>query len=109
MPATSDSVAARYAADVRRTLPDVYLTTFAAILGEDLRADLAKVRTPALVLTGEHDVSAPPQLAAQLAQGIPGARFAVIPAANHFSNLDQPQRFNALVRDFLRESERAAA
>ena len=34
---------------------------------------------------------------------IPGARLAVIPAAGHLSNLEQPEVFNDLVRNFVEE------
>ena len=103
MPATPDEVVERYVADVILTLPEIYLTTFLSILKEDLRPDLAKVSVPTLVLTGEHDVSAPPSSAKELADGISGAQFEVIASANHFSNLDQPERFYALVGSFLRQ------
>ncbi|MDP2675488.1 MAG: hypothetical protein Q8Q00_11390 [Dehalococcoidia bacterium] len=32
---------------------------------------------------------------------IPGARLVVIPGAGHVSNMEQPERFNAEVREFL--------
>ena len=40
---------------------------------------------------------------AQRATEIPGARLAVIPAAGHLSNLEQPEVFNDLVRNFVEE------
>jgi pimeloyl-ACP methyl ester carboxylesterase len=92
-----------------RTLPDVYITTLMSILMEDLRPDVGKVRGPALIVTGEHDFSAPPQSAKQLADGIPGARSDVIRSANHFSNLDQPERFNMLIGDFLHQAEQPSS
>ena len=102
MTTTPKDVVERYVSDVIKTLPEVYLTTFLSILREDLRPDLCKVRVPSLVVTGEHDVSAPPTSAKELADGIAGARFEVITDANHFSNLDQPERFNEIVGGFLR-------
>jgi 3-oxoadipate enol-lactonase len=107
MPDTPSDVVERYAADVVQTLPDAYLTTLTAILMEDLRPDLDKVRAPTLVVTGDHDVSAPPKTAKALADGIAGSRFEIIASANHFSNLDQPERFNTLVGDFLRQIEQS--
>lgn len=109
MPGTSEDIVDRYVADVMKTLPDVYIATLMSILMEDLRPHLGKLRVPTLVVTGEHDVSAPPQTAKQLADGVAGARFDVIPSANHFSNLDQPERFNTLVGDFLRQTEQSSS
>ncbi len=60
-----------------------------------------KVQAPTLVLTGEHDVMAPPAVASALADSIRGARFEVIPDAGHLSNIEQPDRFNAAIRNFL--------
>ena len=62
------------------------------------------VRAPTLVLTGEHDAMAPPDVARALAVRVPGARFAVVPDAGHLSNIERPDAFTALVRDFLGEA-----
>ncbi|HYM71608.1 MAG TPA: hypothetical protein VET89_01410, partial [Stellaceae bacterium] len=53
-----------------------------------------------LVLVGSEDKNF---LAAAdyMAGKIPGARQAVIPAAGHAANLDQPTAFNRAVGDFL--------
>ena len=56
---------------------------------------------PTLVVTGEHDVMAPPDVARALADRIPGARFAVVPGAGHLSNIEAPEAFTGLVRAHL--------
>jgi hypothetical protein len=38
---------------------------------------------------------------AKTIHAIPGARLAVIPAAGHLSNIEQPALFNRLILDFL--------
>ena len=55
---------------------------------------------PTLVLCGERD-RANLGLSRQLAETLPDARFEVVPAARHVANLDNPQVFNRLLRDFL--------
>ena len=40
-------------------------------------------------------------MAKSIADAIPGARLAIIPAAGHLSNIEQPAAFNAAVLDFL--------
>lgn len=65
--------------------------------------DLAAVRAPALVLTGERDVVVPPARARELAAALPGAGEAVVvPGAGHLLAEEQPGEFLRLVLPFLR-------
>ena len=61
----------------------------------------AKVIVPTLVVVGSDDRLTPPPMAKTIADAIPGARLAVIPAAGHLSNIEQPKIFNEIVLDFL--------
>jgi pimeloyl-ACP methyl ester carboxylesterase len=56
---------------------------------------------PALVLTGELDLSSRQGYADALASQLPLAERARIPAAGHLCNLDNPAAYNALVGNFL--------
>jgi len=102
MPQTPASVVARFAEDVCRTLPDVYMTTLGAIVGEDLSGEVGRIRTRTLVVVGANDVSTPPDAARELAAAIPHAGLEIIADANHLANLDQPESFNTAVARFLR-------
>lgn len=44
-------------------------------------------------------------VAYQIRDAIPGARLAVISGAGHVSNLEAPDQFNAVVRDFCMSVE----
>ena len=68
--------------------------------GSQVIDGLASIRVPTLVVVGDQDQPfvAPSEY---MAKKIPGARLAVIPGAGHSSNLDQPEIFNRVVRDFL--------
>jgi pimeloyl-ACP methyl ester carboxylesterase len=68
---------------------------------EDLRPSLAAIRCPTLVVCGEADVLTPPEYSRELAQGIPGARLEVVAKAGHLLTLEQPQRVNALLLEWL--------
>jgi pimeloyl-ACP methyl ester carboxylesterase len=61
---------------------------------------LPEVAVPTLIVVGAKDQ---PYLAAAeyMAEKIPDARKVTIPEAGHAANLHQPERFNAVVRDFL--------
>ena len=67
----------------------------------DYREQLGSIRIPSLVICGEHDTVAPPELSREIALGIPGAHLEILPGAGHVANADAPQVFNALLREFL--------
>jgi pimeloyl-ACP methyl ester carboxylesterase len=57
--------------------------------GYDLLPKLRRLATPTLVLHGENDF-VPVQVAAHVAEAIPGARLAVLPRCGHFAYLEAP-------------------
>jgi pimeloyl-ACP methyl ester carboxylesterase len=61
---------------------------------------LAGIQVPTLIIVGDQDQ---PFLAPceYMAKKISGARLEVIAGAGHSSNLDQPEAFNRVLRDFL--------
>ena len=69
---------------------------------------LPNIKVPALVVVGADDT---PFLAASdyMAAKIPGARKAVIPAAGHAANIDQPQAFIDALLPFLESLDAEAA
>lgn len=101
---TPDRAVNEFADMVVKTLPDIYVTQLRSILSQDLRPHVGKIRCPALVLVGANDVSTPPAAAAALRDAIPGARMEIIDDANHLSNIDRPERFDALASAFATES-----
>lgn len=68
---------------------------------EPLHDRLGEVRAPTLVVAGAAD----PALgrSEEVATGIPGARLAIIEGAGHAPHLEHPDRFHAIVLDFLTE------
>jgi 3-oxoadipate enol-lactonase len=51
---------------------------------------------------GAEDVITPAETEGRsLADAIPGAKLVIIPNAGHLSNFEQPEAFNAAVREFL--------
>jgi pimeloyl-ACP methyl ester carboxylesterase len=74
------------------TLPD---------LTQDAAAALAM---PVLAMTGEHDTPWRKACARALADAAPHGQFALVEQAGHLANLDNPDRFNAIVGNFLHAS-----
>jgi pimeloyl-ACP methyl ester carboxylesterase len=67
----------------------------------DSRPQLAAIGCPTLVLVGDADQLTPPERAQEIAAAIPGARLVVVPASGHLSTLEQPERVNAALVDWL--------
>lgn len=61
---------------------------------------LSSIAVPTLLVAGAGDTDFLPGMA-YMARKIPGARYDVIEGAGHGVNLDQPERVNGLLREFL--------
>jgi 3-oxoadipate enol-lactonase len=75
-----------------RTSPAGYVSCSVAIRDADLRAEIARIAVPTLVITGRHDVGTPPAAGQFLAARIEGARVVELDAA-HLSNIEAPVAF----------------
>ena len=63
---------------------------------------LGSISVPTLVIAGEQDPIAPPDVMKKMADQIHGASYHVIPAASHLTPMEKPEAFNALLIDFLK-------
>ena len=66
----------------------------------DTRGLLPNIEVPTLLIWGEADTRSPIAVAHQFHEAIPGSKLAIIPGAGHVSNMEQPELFNAAVRNF---------
>ncbi|GAC1451871.1 MAG: alpha/beta hydrolase [Steroidobacteraceae bacterium] len=74
-----------------------------AIIGRvDSRPDLKGIRCPTLVIVGEADALTPPDRAAEMAEGIPGARLLQVPECGHLSTLERPEAVTEALLQWLR-------
>ena len=67
----------------------------------DTTARLIAIALPTLVIAGALDQGTPVAMAQELADGIPGARLAVLADASHLSAIEQPEAFAAAVQGFI--------
>jgi pimeloyl-ACP methyl ester carboxylesterase len=72
----------------------------------DIEADIARLPADLAgqVIYGDSDVITPPQRNREIAAAWPGATVDVITGAGHALYLEQPDRFNTILIDFLRKS-----
>lgn len=77
----------------------------AASLGMAERPDssdlLPRLDIPVTVITSTRDTLIPPAATEEMAQAIEGAEFRMIEGAGHLSNLEAPEQFNILLREFI--------
>jgi 3-oxoadipate enol-lactonase len=82
------------------TAPAGYGANCAAVRDMDLRADIASIGVPTLVIAGTHDGSTPAADGRAVADAIPGARYVELDAA-HLSNWEQSEQFTQALLGFL--------
>ena len=87
-----------------RVGPGVFLNHLKAMENRsDSRPGLASIAVPTLVVCGEADVITPPELAREIADGIPNAKLVIIEGAAHLPPLEQPDAVNRALADWLKE------
>jgi 3-oxoadipate enol-lactonase len=91
----------QYRAMILSVDPEGYARCCEALARFDVREELPRIEAPTLVVAGEHDPTAPPEIGALIASLVPGARFELIEGAAHLANVERPDEFNRLLEGFL--------
>ncbi len=86
---------------LRSTPREGYAACCETIEAFDVRDRLPRITAPALVIAGADDPATPPDTVRQIADGIPDARFVVVPQASHLVSAEQPEVVTAEIRRFL--------
>jgi 3-oxoadipate enol-lactonase len=73
--------------------PEGYAGCCEAIATHDLRAELASIRAPTLVLSATDDPATPPEHGRLIAEAIDGARFVVLERGRHLAAVEHPVEF----------------
>jgi pimeloyl-ACP methyl ester carboxylesterase len=97
-----DPIRLQRARDLMAAVPEsTYRQALAALVGFDRRADLARIKVPTLVITGDEDRTASPEVARRMAERVEAAECVVVAGCGHLGPLVSPAPFNALLLDFL--------
>lgn len=67
--------------------------------------ELAGIRSPTLVLTGDHDSLIRIEHTIQLFQSIPEAQLCILPKTSHYVLWEKPSLSNQIIVDFLKETK----
>jgi 3-oxoadipate enol-lactonase len=76
-----------------------YIGCGQAIMKLNTTARLKEIKLPVLAIAGEADPSAPGTK--YLGENIPGAKLVMLKQAGHIANVEQAEKFNQALRDFL--------
>jgi L-proline amide hydrolase len=101
-----EAMAKQKATDVYRAMqgPNEWTTT-GALKGWSTRDRLQEIQVPTLVVRGRYDMCTEP-IAAELVNGIRGAREVVLEESSHTPVLEETDRYLEVVGEFTREAER---
>ncbi len=84
--------------------PGTYRRALEALVTFDRRQALPLISAPTLLIAGENDPNAPPEVMRKMGEPILGSRLSVMPGIGHLMNLEDPEGFDRLVLGFLSEN-----
>lgn len=88
-------------AHIRQTDPKVYKTAMRELGLFDVQKELKRIQIPSLLITGNDDTTVPLENQHDLVAGIPGCRQVLISDAGHGVIIDQPDKVNQNLIEFL--------
>jgi 3-oxoadipate enol-lactonase len=95
-------VVAAVRAMIENTSVDAIAGALEAMMARpDSTPDLARLRSPALILVGDEDEITPEANARAIEKRVDRSRVVVLPGAGHLSNLETPDAFSLALSDFL--------
>jgi 3-oxoadipate enol-lactonase len=83
--------------------PRAYIDALLAMVGWDVTDKLGSIQCPTLVVSADQDYS-PVSMKEAYVKLMPSAQLLVILDARHATPIEQPQKFNAALRQFLQSS-----
>ncbi|HLS96964.1 MAG TPA: alpha/beta fold hydrolase [Sphingobacterium sp.] len=87
----------------RNSIRTICATLLALASRTDTSDSLSSISAPTLLIRGTEDKITARQDMEDIAQAVPNSKFVEIEQCGHLPNLENPERFNQLLDDFLRE------
>ena len=100
---------AAIAASFNKLSPEGYAASCFAVRDMDLRDDIAAIKIPTLIIAGADDTATPPEKMLEIQRHIEGSELIVLPKAAHLLNIEQPEKVNFHLENFLAQHALAAA
>jgi pimeloyl-ACP methyl ester carboxylesterase len=82
------------------THPKGFRLMATALAIADTRTLLSSIKVPTLLIWGELDKRSPISVSHQMQDAIHGAKLEIISGAGHVSNMERPEQFNDIVKEF---------
>ena len=73
------------------------------VVNEDLRSEMPKIECPTLLIWGSNDTATPLNDAKIMERLIPDAGLVAFEGVGHYSFLENPYQFSAVLKSFLSE------
>lgn len=86
---------------IRETSVNGFIGCARALQGIEYLEAARAITCPTLIIVGEKDPAATPELAGAMHERVQGSRLEVLPNAAHISNIENPKAFNAALIPFL--------
>lgn len=80
---------------------DMMRRILSKVVNEDLTGIMSSIKAPTLLIWGENDTATPLSDAKLMSRLIPDAGLVTFTGCGHYSFLDNPQQFGAVLRNFL--------
>lgn len=93
---------ARSSADYSAASPKMR-AILSKVVNEDLKEAMPKIKAPTLLIWGENDTATPMRDARIMEKLIPDAGLVSFPGCGHYSFLDNPYQFAAVLRSFIND------
>lgn len=86
--------------------PDIAQSTARVIFESDLRAEIARIQHPVLLLQAANDIAVPMAVGNYLAAHIPRSQLVILKAEGHFSHVSAPTEVAQAIRTFITAGDR---
>jgi pimeloyl-ACP methyl ester carboxylesterase len=87
--------------DLSKTTLESFFASIGSLRRTDLRPRLNEVQVPTLGIYGVGDTIVHPKQYEPLKAGVPQAKIAIMDKSRHFPMIDEPEKFNKVLREFL--------
>ena len=101
-PKTPKDEISRIAEAMARVSETTWRSVLKCLVTFDRAHDLASIDVPALLVAGSEDRNAPARTMEKMANRMPNAQFHELEGAGHMVHQEMPERFNALLLEFLK-------
>jgi aminoacrylate hydrolase len=80
---------------------DIAIKRIDMLSNHDALSRLGEIKQPVLVICGDHDAAAPPQMSEEMVRAIPGAKLVVLEEAGHLIETEKPAEYFEVISYFI--------